>query len=682
MTETPADDTFEPSGLPEPIFDEGGESDGFTVRPAPISADALLGQLIDDTPGASRRPPQDRMVHLIEDSLAQGRNVAVQAGTGTGKSYGYLVGALAGGNRVAVSTSTKQLGEQLASKDVPAVAAASAKLGRELRIALLKGRNNYLCLARKDEIDRLGQQDTLAGTEPLNETGEQVTQIMEWAATTETGDRTEAPVVSDRVWNQFSTDSASCPGAKVCPMGEVCFAEVAKRRARDADVAVINHTLMARYLGLAADGAPTLLDHFDVLAIDEAHDLGEDLSRAWSDELDPRRIERALNAAKRLDDAESDIALALASTGSLRDILAAMPDGELTAMPEAAVDLMTSLVATLRSLARKANEKAKDSVEVSWQMLAGRLSNTVDEINATMGTSEATVTWLERDRDSSPVLKRAPLSVAGRFAAATEDHEVVLASATLTVGGSFTPILENLGIDADSEDVGTPFNYDKQVMLYVPSADFPAPVGSAEDRAAHTQAVQDTLCSLIEAAGGRTLGLFTTTRAAREAAQVVRTRFPHLNVLVHGEAPMGRLVDEFRDDETSVLLGTRGLWQGLDVQGPSLSVVVVDKAPFPMFNDPLMNARKRAVDEAGGRGFDQVMVTSAAIALAQGAGRLIRTATDRGVIAVLDPRLRTKYYGRTLMRSLPRVRAWDDLETVTAALKRLVDGTTREEVAA
>lgn len=645
-----------------------------------IAPDALLDQLIANTPGAVKRPPQERMVHVIHDALQAGQHIAVEAGTGTGKSYGYLVGALAGGQRIVVSTSTKQLGEQLARKDVPAVAAAASALGREVQVALLKGRSNYACRQRVSDTLALSSQpgalfeDT---TDAVNDIGHQVSAILDWVNSTDTGDRSDAPAVADKVWAQFSTDAASCVGRKECPFGDVCFAEAAKRRAAQADIAVVNHTLLAHYLDMQRNEIRTPISEFDVLIADEAHDLEGEVSKAWSFEVDPRRVERALAAAKRIGaDVEDEVKIATTSAKTLTNALATLPDGELRELPGHVQDVIMSIVGALRRLGAKAKDKAEAADATSktgWVMLHQRLMNAAAELQDTLDINrELFVQWVAKERDDAPVLKSAPLSIADRFVEALGEWRLVLTSATLTVGDRFEPITSALGVDARGVDVGSPFDYPSQVMLYVPPVDFPAPVGSPEDRVAHTQAVLDTLERLVDAAGGRTLGLFTTTRAAREAADRIRTRFPNLNVLCHGDAPMGQLVEEFRDDETSVLLGTRGLWQGLDVQGASCSVVLIDKTPFPMFNDPLMSARKRKVDEAGGRGFDEVMVTHAAIALAQGAGRLIRTANDRGVIAVMDPRLRTKYYGRALMRSLPHVRPWDDIDQVVSALRRLM----------
>lgn len=657
-----------------------------------LAPDVLLDRLITDTPGAVKREPQERMVHTIHDALVAGEHVAVEAGTGTGKSYGYLVGALAPGKRVIVSTSTKQLGEQLAVKDVPAVAAAAAALGREIKVALLKGRSNYACKQKVDDtLNAANQFESVlfdeASDKGPSEIGAQVTAILDWVRKTDTGDRSEAPAVSEKVWSQFSTDSGTCPGKKQCPFGDVCFAEAAKRRASQADIAVVNHTLLAHFMEMQTRGIPTPISEFDVLVTDEAHDLEPAISKAWSYEVNSSRIERAFTAAKRLGDtAESTIKTGLTSVETLKFALAHLPEGALRTLPEEVEHNMLSLIGNLRSLARiaKTNAEAADgSVKVGWTMLSQRLGNAGNELQDTLDINrELYVQSVDRQRDGSATLKTEPLSIAQRFPEALNTWQLVLTSATLTVGGRFEPITNALGVDAPGTDVGTPFDYPKQAMLYVPPKNFPAPVGSPEDRVAHTLAVLDTLERLVDAAGGRTLGLFTTTRAAREAAERIRATFPNLNVLAHGDAPMGQLVDEFRDDETSVLLGTRGLWQGLDIKGPSLSVVLIDKIPFPMFNDPLMSARKRKVDEAGGRGFDEVMVAYAAIALAQGAGRLIRTAADRGVIAVMDPRLRTKYYGPALMRSLPHVRSWDDLTMVEAALRRLSHHNTEYGVAA
>ena len=684
----------------------------------------LLDTLIEQT-GAQRRAPQERMVHAIHEALTEGRHVAIEAGTGTGKSFGYLVGALATGKRVIVATSTKQLGEQLTGKDIPAVAAAASAIGRDIKVALLKGRSNYLCLQRLDETRKLadaeagalipdanfgGEADpTLAGR---RKTAEQVKALMKWANTTETGDRSEAPATTEQVWSQFSTDSAACAGS-ACPFASECFATLAARKVAHADLAVTNHAMLAAYMRLHREERRTALSDYHVLVADEAHDLEASISRAWSVSVAPARIARTIDAAKRLDEtakptgkvkdkkaaaptsrAAAAMAMAREHLENATAVIASLPEGRLTGLPDnlkGHLDACKTEVLRLARMAKvKADEAADQEVKVGWVMLQRRLENVAQEIDvAITANPEKFVQWAVNDDRPDPrarnskhlpraqqrkkggalSLETAPLSIADTFPQALGNWNLALTSATLTVAGRFEPLTSALGITAEGTDVGSPFDYPKQMMLYIPDRRFPAPV--IETRAQHTEAVHDGMSRLIEAAGGRTLGLFTSTAAALNAAEVLRERFPNLNILAHGDAPMPQLVEEFREDETSVLLGTRGLWQGLSIDGPSCSVVTIDKIPFPIMNDPLMNARKAKVDEEGGRGFDEVMVTHAAISLAQGAGRLIRTMEDRGVLAVFDPRLRTKYYGAALMRSLPRVRAWDDFDAVVAAAARV-----------
>lgn len=664
--------SYDPDEAPD---SEQTENDDLpTLKP-----DELLSALIDGTPGAVRRAPQERMVHLVHDAINADEHIAVEAGTGTGKSFGYTVGAVATGKRVIISTATKQLGEQLTGKDVPAVARAAASLGRDLEIALLKGRANYACLSKVDDVLRAAGMDTLdveVSDDTPNETGKQVQAVLDWVKHTDTGDRSEAPAVSEKVWSQFSTDSASCVGARECPMGDVCFAEVAKQKASHADIAVINHTLLANYMALHLEGRETALAKFDVLVADEAHELEPAISRAWTITVDPRRLERTFGAAKRIEDVNALLATGGAAVDSLSEMLARLPEGELRELPEEIVATLRDLEAKFGQLANKAKKAADDQTDqtarTGWIMLANRLNAAAKLVKQAVELDRnAYVQWAEPQRDGTVLLSAAPLSIAPMFPIGIAGWKVVLASATMTVGGKFEPLTNALGIDAPGTDVGSPFDYPRQAMVYIPSPDgFPIPAGAT--REAHTEAVLDTMTRLIGAAGGRTLGLFTSVKAAQNAAEVLRARFPHLTILGHGDAPMGQLVEQFRDDETSVLLGTRGLWQGLSIDGPSLSCVVIDKIPFPMMNDPLMQARTRKVNEAGGRGFDEVQVASAAITLAQGAGRLIRTAEDKGVIAVLDPRLWTKYYGAVLRRSLPNARVWKDLEPVEEALARLV----------
>lgn len=662
-------------------WEETGEDEPREPLPT-IDPHELLTTLIDNTPGAVRRAPQEAMIHHVHDSLLAGSHSAVQAGTGTGKSFGYLVAALASGRRVIVSTSTKQLGDQLVAKDIPAVAEAAASIGRDVNFAILKGRANYACLSKVEDINKDAGQEAALFTNPGEasetgvEVGKDIAALMDWVKTTETGDRLDAPAVSDRAWSQFSVDSGQCLGAQHCSFAQECFAEAAKKRAHDADLTVVNHTLLANYLDLQRNPSlKTPLTDFDVLIADEAHDLEATISKSWTAEVDPKRMSRAIDAAKRINDSDTTRATAQRHVTSLVNALDALPEGPLTEIPvnvTAALEAVITEVERLRIMAKSAEDGAADAAKAGWRMLRNRLDNTAREAaEVSKLNPETHVRWVERDRDgTNPVLKGAPLSIAEDFPDAIRDWQVVLTSATLTVGGRFEPITSALGIKADSTDVGSPFNYAQQAMIYVPDASFPAPVG--QDRQAHTEAVLDTIPRLVEAAGGRTLALFTTVKAAKAAAEHLRGLFPHLNILCHGDAPTGQLVEQFKADETSVLCGTRGLFQGADIAGPSLSCLILDKLPFPMYNDPLLSARARKVEEAGGNGFMEVMVANTAIPLAQAAGRLIRTSTDRGVIAVLDPRLRTKRYGGGLLRSLPPARVWGDLDVVCAALRRLV----------
>lgn len=722
-------------GVPSPRVEASGDA---------AKAIAALRAVVAARSNGEHRPQQERLVGLIADGIANREHVVAQAGTGTGKTLSYLIPAILSGKRTVVCTATKQLGEQIVGTDLPLLAEVLAEHAQiDFTYTLLKGRANYLCKARLDELFTLDDQaadrpedglfaadDTIRSerAQAAAEMVEKMGELTAWADTTLTGDRTEAPPVPDRVWAQVSTDSAGCAGAAACPFGEVCFSEKVRQQAREATVVVTNHAQVALDL---ISPAP-LCGEYDTLVVDEAHELESYLSSAWGLEVDPKAArKRVTKAASRLPTADA------APWESARDAVAGFADdmdaleemllaicqpngpngprprddsgGRITTLDPAVRDLMTSATAKV-TVAAKAMEQATRGDNADAKVAARRrgafndLVDVVTAINAMIVDTPTVVRWLEAPRGSrGPTLKSAPIEVGDTFIKSLASRTLIATSATLTVNGSFEPFKNKFSLDragtnptpdADTSpdttpgdgdapavrfalaalrnchtlDAGTPFTYDTQAMLYVPGNDFPAPVGS--ERTEHTAAVTRTVTDLCQAAGGRTLALFTTRAAAERVAAHLR-RHLDVTVLCQGDAPNGQLVETFRSDETSVLCATMGMWQGLDVPGPALTQVIMDKIPFAPMNDPLLAARRELADSRGNNGFTEVFVHGAAIAMAQGTGRLIRTATDRGVVAILDPRLRTKGYGRTLLGSLPPMRSFTDPAVVTAALQRL-----------
>ncbi|GAA2925704.1 ATP-dependent DNA helicase [Streptomyces enissocaesilis] len=612
--------------------------------------------------GGTERPGQVTMTEAVAEAIDDNAHLLVQAGTGTGKSLGYLVPALAHGERVVVATATLALQRQLVERDLPrTVEALHPLLRRRPEFAMLKGRSNYLCLHRLHEgvpqEEEDGLFDQFEAAAPTSKLGQDLLRMRDWADETETGDRDDlTPGVSDRAWGQVSVSSRECLGASKCAYGAECFAEAARERAKLADVVVTNHALLAID---AIEGAPVLPQH-EVLIVDEAHELVSRVTGVATGELSPGQVNRAVRRAAKLVDEKVADALQTAAESFERLMELALP-GRLEEVPE---DLGYALMA-LRDAARNVisaigstrDKSVQDEDAVRKQALAA-----VESIHGVAeriaNGSEYDVVWFERHDRYGASLRVAPLSVSGLLREKLfSERSVVLTSATLKLGGDFNGVGASLGLSPEGTegedvpvwkglDVGSPFDYPKQGILYVArQLATPGREGARGD-------MMDELAELIEAAGGRTLGLFSSMRAAKAAAEELRGRLG-MPILLQGEETLGELIKSFAADPETCLFGTLSLWQGVDVPGPSCQLVVMDRIPFPRPDDPLMSARQKAVEEAGGNGFMAVAATHAALLMAQGAGRLVRATGDRGVVAVLDPRLANARYGSYLRASLP-----------------------------
>jgi ATP-dependent DNA helicase DinG len=613
--------------------------------------------------GGTERPGQVAMAEAVAEAVEDGSHLLVQAGTGTGKSLGYLVPALAHGERVVVATATLALQRQLVERDLPrTVDALHPKLGRRPEFATLKGRSNYLCLHRlhegvpQDEED--GLFDPFEAAAPTSKLGKDLLRLRDWADETETGDRDALrPGVSDRAWSQVSVSARECLGATRCPYGAECFAEAARERAKLAEVIVTNHALLAID---AIEGAPVLPGH-EVLIVDEAHELVSRVTGVATGELTPGGVQRAVRRAAKLVDEKVADRLLTAAESFERIMELAMP-GRLEELPE---DLALTLAA-LRDAARECitalgntrDSSVQDEDAVRKQARAS-VENVHDVAERLVQASEYDVVWCERHDRFGASLRVAPLSVSGLLREKLfADRSVVLTSATLKLGGDFDGVGASLGLGPEGDttaedaptwrglDVGSPFDYRKQGILYV--AQHLAPPGRDSSRGD----MLDELADLVEAAGGRTLGLFSSMRGAQAAAEELRGRLD-VPILLQGEETLGELIRRFADDPATCLFGTLSLWQGVDVPGASCQLVVMDRIPFPRPDDPLMSARQKAVEENGGNGFMAVAATHAALLMAQGAGRLVRATGDRGVVAVLDSRLAKARYGGFLRTSMP-----------------------------
>lgn len=641
--------------------------------------------------GGAERHGQSRMTQAVWDAMTSGAHLAVQAGTGTGKSLAYLVPALQLAavkkhGPVVVSTATIALQRQLVDRDLPRLADALREpLGRRPEFAILKGRNNYLCL-NKLRNGPEDQQDSLfdAPTSPLSA---HVKRLHQWAASTTVGDRDElVPGVPDQAWRQVAVTARECLGVNRCPFGISCFSERARRTAAESDVIVTNHALLA--IDALGDGA--ILPEHRVVIIDEAHELVDRVTSVASGEVSAQSVEFAVRRTGKLAD-DGDIARLSEAGNALGPLLVTMPAGRmdhldqglaatLTALREAAV----ACAVQVRKLAAAKNDDA-DPAEVTAAQTALVTLEEIGEVAERMLTAfeqpiaeREEVVWLERPEDwaSEPArpasLHVAPLEVGEVLAENLfSERTVVLTSATLTLGGSFAPLARQWGLDPSaigSEwagiDVGSPFAHGRSGILYV-AKHLPIP-----GRDGLPPEYLQEMWELIKAAGGRTLGLFSSMRAARAAAAELRESLPY-PVLCQGEDSTMQLVKEFAESEETCLFGTLSLWQGVDVPGPSLRLVIIDRIPFPRPDDPLASARTRAADARGGSGFMEVSASHAALLLAQGSGRLLRSMDDRGVVAVLDPRLVTKRYGEFLRATLPPFWQTTDPAVVRGALQRL-----------
>ena len=650
------------------------------------------------------------MAEAVDRAIRTGEHLAVQAGTGTGKSLAYLVPAIrhavAAGTTVVVSTATIALQRQLIDRDLPRLAAAlEPMLGSTPTFAILKGRRNYLCLHRldtgpPDEGEDLF--DAAAAASPTSMLGRQIVRLHEWSSATSTGDRDElVPGVTDRAWRQVSVSARECLGLSRCPIGMDCFAEQARARAGRAEVVVTNHALLA----IDAMGDHQVLPDHDVVVIDEAHDLVDRVTSAATEELTGSMVETAARRCGRLIDqqigdelaaAGDGLVLLLGDAGAQRwDTLGAGVAGALTAVRDAAHHCITAL-GTERREEPDAAARRRLALTALEQVHAAAARVLVAFPDSESDRRD--VVWLAEETVRGRVLRVAPLGVAGLlqqrlFAKRT----VVLTSATLTLGGTFDALASQWGLPrqrpsagsspapaaaagtaterpppADDAtpawtgfDAGSPFEHRRAGILYT-AAHLPAP-----GRDGLTPAHLDELAALVTAAGGRTLGLFSSMRAAKQAAEALRAQLD-LPILCQGDDATGLLVQQFAQDEPTCLFGTLSLWQGVDVPGRSLSLVVVDRIPFPRPDDPLSSARQRAVATRGGNGFLTVAATHAALLLAQGTGRLLRSTEDRGVVAILDPRLATARYAAFLRASLPPFWPTTDPAVARAALSRLV----------
>jgi len=651
--------------------------------------------------GGAERPGQVEMAAAVEQAIANGEHLLVQAGTGTGKSLGYLAPAFAHlarepEARVIVATATLALQRQLATKDVPVVLDAVAQVtGRRPVLAVLKGRSNYACLHRvRDQVGGGPRQEGLLGgaevVEALKATsadaesllGAEVVALREWAETQLTdkqlADRDDAPSHTNRAWAQVSVPVRECLGVQRCPYGAECFVEESRDRARRADLIVTNHALLA----IDAMHGHTALPEHDLVIVDEAHELVSRVTGAASAELSPQQIERV--ARRALDWLDDDVGLELLEVAE--DLKSALDVAEVARVtdPDSAIVAALQRVRTAARAAASQLSKSGKGDDAERAQAGAAVDEVVDVAERMAKLADEDVVYVSERERFGRWLVVAPLSVAGLLRSSVMGEVgTILTSATLKVGGDFEAVAGQVGlrrserVDGDTTppgedalpwrglDVGSPFDYRKQGICYVAKhLDRPGRDGISAATLAE-------VAELVWASSGGALGLFASQRSAEQAASHVRAALPERTVLCQGDAQLSELMKRFSSDPEVSLFGTLSLWQGIDVPGHACELVIIDKIPFPRPDDPLMLARQQHVERSGGNGFMQVAAAHAGLLLAQGAGRLIRRMSDRGVVAILDPRLVTARYGAYLRASLPDFWTTTDREATIAALQRL-----------
>lgn len=654
----------------------------------------LLEAVIAEKPNGETREQQKVAVTEIEHAIKENENLLIEAGTGSGKTLSYLVPAVQQGARVVVATATKQLSEQIINIDIPFLQKTIRKVAPEkkFKATLLKGRENYFCLAKAEENIRLGKQaETLFGmdddvvgtgkisTKEANVMAKEIKSVVDWSDDTKTGDRSEAPAVSDQVWRQYSSSTAECPGRNVCPLASQCFAEKARDMAKEAQVVLTNHAVVAHDLMVEGEG---VFGERDVYIFDEIHELENYLTNAWGTSLSAKSLKDASKLFRSFSEIkDKDLDDFDAAVKKFNPVAKHLPEGRLQGENKLLGELMTRIYSTVSRISQTATKFVRDSeADERRRKISAQIVKRAEEIlNSTqllLDSSIDTVRWVKITEDMIS-LNAAPLRVGPKLQEALTEKGLTMigTSATITVGGDFMIPVHNLGLDLSTTPYKTsrlssPFDYKKQAMIYIPKEEnFPAPVGP--ERIEHTEAVKETSFKLIKAADGRTLLLCTTSYSVRDIATFLRKKLPKMNILAQGEAPNSQLIDEFTNDEKSVLIATMGMWQGVNVEGASLSLVIMDKIPFKPMNDPLAEAQSEWANNNGRNGFMDVYVASAATMIAQGAGRLVRTRNDRGVIAILDTRLVTKRYGSALIKSLPPAKIFQDEKIILDALTRL-----------
>jgi ATP-dependent DNA helicase DinG len=606
------------------------------------------GPLQRALPGFKLRRQQILMAERVAAALAGRQILTVEAGTGTGKTFAYLVPALLSGKRVLLSTGTRTLQDQLFAKDLPLIGAA---LGRPAKVALLKGRTNYLCRHRLEQADS-------------GASGGMLERIRAWSRVTRSGDLAEVAGLADShpVWAQVTSTRENCLGAR-CPQLASCHVALERRRALDADIVIVNHHLLLADLVLKEDGFGDLLGAADAIILDEAHQIPDLAAQFFGAQVSSRRIESLLkevqaglaSEALTADARERSLSGVRHVQTSMGQLCGAMPGAEGSiAWSDAHSGIAAAVTELARAVAMLAQSLRPAHEDAAVSGLAERMADLAASLERICATGELEgARSLEVSGGGRFALSLLPFDVAERFQALLEAHPCswVFTSATLSLGEDFSPFTSRLGLESSATlKIDSPFDYPRQSLLYLP-ARMPLPA-SAE----FLPAVMNVALELIEVSGGGAFVLFTSHRALAGAASLWRERDPHARghrLLVQGEAPREQLLREFRDDGSAVLLGTTSFWEGVDVKGSALRLVVIEKLPFASPDDPLVRARVEYLEACGRSAFREYQLPEAALALKQGVGRLIRSEEDFGVVAICDPRLTSRGYGKVFLAALP-----------------------------
>jgi ATP-dependent DNA helicase DinG len=605
----------------------------------------LLEQRLEDY---EFRPSQVRMAEAVHRALEEQSHVIIEAGTGTGKTLAYLLPALLHGSRIIVSTGTKTLQDQIFYKDIPLL---ETLLGRPIRAAYLKGRNNYLCRLKLETLHAEG----LFSMRELRSFKE----ILEWAGETETGDRAELGSVGDdsELWSRMDARRDRCIGTK-CKDYDRCFLTLMRQKAMEADIVVVNHHLFFADVSIRKSDVASILPDYSAVIFDEAHDLEDIATEYFGFHISNFRFSEFIHDANKL---EVDVDTISRASDRFFNGFALLRDGR---HPIPRLDGIEALIGALQD-GRRTIKQMKD-FSGEYEALARRAGELESELEIfRSGRLENYVSWIER-RDRGIFLEACPIDVSGMLQEKvfTRIPTCVLTSATLTVADSFAYMRARLGLSESRElSLATEFNISKQALLYIPKGmpDYRHP--------SFTERAVEEIRLVLRASQGRAFVLFTSYRQMETLYKALEPDLPYPCMMQGKGGGKSRLLEEFRMTPNAVLFATASFWQGVDVKGEALSAVIIDKLPFQVPTDPLVAARTTRIQNEGGNPFSEYQVPNAVLRLKQGFGRLIRSTTDRGILAVLDNRLSTKSYGRLFMNSLPDYEVTDQIGDLVQFMK-------------